>query len=204
MHHALITDRSPDELCAELKAQGVNVVGNPDVSVHTYGELSVDDARRISQFASLKAVGAGKYFIIAFDKAGTEAQNALLKVVEEAPGDSHFFFSTPFPGALLPTLRSRSVVEQRGGAVQSDASVESAKAFLRLGYAERLSHVEKLVTQAQRSGDRTQVTALVQALVYVAASRDTLDAVRYLAQNGSSPKLILSHLAVTLPLVAQQ
>lgn len=203
MHHALITDRSVEELCAQLVADGITLVGNPDVSIARYGELSVDDARRISQFAALKAVGVGKYFVIAFERAGTEAQNALLKVVEEAPGDSHFFFSTPFPGALLPTLRSRSVVEQRSS-TQSRDSENVARTFLALTYAERLSHIEKAVTQAQKSGDKSALKALVHALVRVAPSRDTLDAARYIEQNGSSPKLILSHLAVTLPLVVER
>lgn len=203
MHHALITDRSVDEISAQLVAEGVAIAGNPDVMVTRYSELSVDDARRISQFASLKAVGAGKYLVIAFDRAGTEAQNALLKVVEDAPGNSHFFFSTPFPGALLPTLRSRSVVESRHSA-QNLESENMARAFLTLTYAERLTQVEKLVTQAQKSGDKSVLKSLVHALVHVAPSRDTLDAARYIEQNGSSPKLILSHLAVTLPLVAKR
>jgi len=203
MHHALITDRSVEEICAQLVAEGVTLAGNPDVTVTRYGELGVDDARRISQFASLKAVGAGKYFVIAFDRAGTEAQNALLKVVEDAPGDSHFFFSTPFPGALLPTLRSRSVVEGRSSTKNLE-SENMARAFLTLTYAERLSQVEKLVTQAQKSGDKSALKSLVHALVHVAPSRDTLDAARYIEQNGSSPKLILSHLAVTLPLVVER
>ncbi|MCL9972440.1 MAG: hypothetical protein NBV63_03500 [Candidatus Pacebacteria bacterium] len=203
MHHALITDRSVEELCAQLVAGGVTLVGNPDVSITRYGELNVDDARRISQFASLKAVGGGKYFVIAFDRAGTEAQNALLKVVEEAPGDSHFYFSTPLPGSLLPTLRSRCTVEQRH-AHDDVAGENSARIFLKATYAERLTQVEKLVTLAQKSGDKSTLKALVHALVHVAPSRDTLDAARYIEQNGSSPKLILSHLAVTLPLVVER
>jgi hypothetical protein len=174
------------------------VHGNPDVLTFTIGELAVDDARQISTYAQLKSVSGAKYFIVAFSRAGVEAQNALLKVVEEAPGNTHFFFCTQNTGALLPTLRSRCITVSSEFRVQS-SEAEEAKAFLKLSYAERLSKVEKLVTAAQRSGERTEIRAFTRALVEVAPSRETLNAARYIEQNGSSPKLVLSHLAVSLP-----
>lgn len=198
LHHAYITDASQTDVTALLTARGVSVHGNPDVLTFTIGELAVDDARQISTYAQLKSVSGAKYFIVAFSRAGVEAQNALLKVVEEAPGNTHFFFCTQNTGALLPTLRSRCITvsgELRAESVEA----EEAKAFLKLSYAERLSKVEKLVTAAQRSGERTEIRAFTRALVEVAPSRETLNAARYIEQNGSSPKLILSHLAVSLP-----
>lgn len=199
--HARLTQRTADTLITELKEQGVSVMQNPDLLVLTYTELAVDDARQISTYAHLKAVGDGKYLIVSFDRAGVEAQNALLKVVEEAPGNSHFYFSTPNLGSVIPTLRSRCIVETQTSDVLRTSDVQHARAFLALRYAERLALIEKLVTQAQRSQDRTPIREFVRALVHAHPSRETLDAVRYLDQNGSSPKLVLSHLAVTLPLL---
>jgi len=200
LHHAYITDASQTDVTALLTSRGVSVHGNPDVLTFTMGELAVDDARQISTYAQLKSVGGAKYFIVAFSRAGVEAQNALLKVVEEAPGNTHFFFCTQNTGALLPTLRSRCITVSSELRVESSER-EEAKEFLALSYAERLSKVEKLVTAAQRSGDRTEIRAFTRALVEVAPRRETLDAARYLEQNGSSPKLVLSHLAVSLPKV---
>jgi hypothetical protein len=198
LHHAYITDATQADVLAVLASRGVSVHGNPDVLTFTIGELAVDDARQISTYAQLKSVSGAKYFIVVFSRAGVEAQNALLKVVEEAPGNTHFFFCTQNTGALLPTLRSRCIAVSAEYRVESSER-EEASEFLTLSYAERLSKIEKLVTAAQRSGDRTHVRAFARALVEVAPRRETLDAARYLEQNGSSPKLILSHLAVSLP-----
>lgn len=193
--HAYLTSRTPELIKQELVASGVRVSQNSDVLFLRYSELSVDDARTISSFAFLKAVSDAKYFVIAFDRAGHEAQNALLKVVEEAPGNSHFYFSTPNPGSILPTLRSRCVVE-RSEHVAHDR--DDVSEFLRAGYAERLLQVERMVAQAQRAQDRTPLREFARALVRARPCQATLDAARYLEQNGASPKLVLSHLAVAL------
>lgn len=200
-HHAYITKQSSSDVVADLVKSGVHVVGNPDVLQLSYAEVSVDDSRMISTYAFLKPIGDKKYIVISFDRAGVEAQNALLKVVEEAPGNTIFYFCTPQPGALIPTLRSRCVAISSESRVQR-SEIDDAKEFLKLGFAERLALVEKLVTTAQKAGDRTSVREFARSLVVVHPSRATLDAVRYLDQNGSSPKLVLSHLAVSLPLVA--
>lgn len=198
--HAHLTSRTAAEVQHELSARGVDVTRNPDVLCSTYGELSVDDARAIAQYASLKAVAGAKYLILAFDRIGVEAQNALLKVVEEAPGGSHFYLCTPHPGALIPTLRSRCIVETLSSTRVPDER-EDVATFLSSGYADRLSRVEKMVTALQRTQDRSEVRAFVRALVRAQPCRTTLDAARYLEQHGSSPKLVLSHLAVVLPQV---
>jgi hypothetical protein len=200
LHHAYITDAAQAEVVSLLESRGVVTHANPDLLTFALSELAVDDARQISTFAQLTSVSDAKYFIISFSRAGPEAQNALLKVVEEAPGNTHYFFCTPNPGALLPTLRSRCITVSSELRVQSE-EYEDAKEFLVLTYAERLSKVEKLVAAAQRSGDRAQIRSFTRALVEVAPNRETLSAARYLEQNGSSPKLVLSHLAVSLPRV---
>lgn len=193
--HAVLTTRPVALVLKELGQRGVSVAGNPDVMVLTYTEFSVDDARQVTTYAFLKSVSDAKYFVISFDRAGVEAQNALLKVVEEAPGNSNFFFCTPNTGSIIPTLRSRCIVV--GGT--RDEVTDEAKTFLALSYAERLAQVEKMVTAAQRSGDRTPLRAFARALVHAHPSRETLVAARYLEQNGASPKLVFSHLAVALP-----
>lgn len=54
------------------------------------------------------ALGAGKVFII--DEAellAREAQNAMLKTLEEPPANTWFFLITSLPDRLLPTIHSR-------------------------------------------------------------------------------------------------
>ena len=42
-------------------------------------------------------------------ESSPEAANALLKLLEEPPGDSRFILTSARPGSLLPTIRSRTV-----------------------------------------------------------------------------------------------
>jgi DNA polymerase-3 subunit delta' len=42
-------------------------------------------------------------------EASQEAANALLKLLEEPPADTHFMLTSSEPGRLLPTIRSRTV-----------------------------------------------------------------------------------------------
>jgi hypothetical protein len=54
------------------------------------------------------ALGHGKVFIIdEADLLRDEAQNAMLKTLEEPPAQTYFFLITSLPDHLLPTVRSR-------------------------------------------------------------------------------------------------
>jgi len=211
LHHAYIVTgpaHEGGEAVLELLTQrGVEVKTNPDLIRLTYTDLLVDDARAISTYALLTSLGDSKYFIISFSKANDAAQNALLKVVEEAPGNSVFFFCTESIGGILATLRSRSVHVTAGEGADQDQSL--AKEFLSLSYADRLSKIEKMVTASQKAQDRTPIRNFISELTVHAhagkigpkALRELVEAGRYLNLNGSSPKVVLSHLAVTLPVV---
>lgn len=207
LHHAyIVKGGTSDEVTAMLEKRGVDIKGNADVLTFRYAEMLVDDARSVASYAFLKSVGESKYFILSFDRANDAAQNALLKVVEEAPGKTVFFFCVQSEGGLLATLRSRCV-SVRGSAVVDESDTDDAKEFLELPYPERLVQVDKLVAASQKAQDRTGVRAFVRSLVTEAHAaklapnslRALLNADRYLRLSGSSPKVVLSHLAVALP-----
>lgn len=215
LHHAYIVagpstgsgQASPaGEVLEMLKKRGVEVKTNADVLQLTYSELLVDDARSIASYAFLKSVGESKYFIITFSRANDAAQNALLKVVEEAPGNTIFFFCVDAVGHLLATVRSRCVAVSSSKDKEQRDEAEEALTFLKKSYADRLTFVDKLIAQAKKYDDKTHLRAFVRELVLVAHSakvpptkmRDLLNAEGYLRLQGASPKSILSHLAVVL------
>ena len=72
-------------------------------------EIGVDQARELKRFAQLHAVAARcKMAIIDdADRLSLAAQNALLKTLEEPPGQALLVLVTASPGALLSTVRSR-------------------------------------------------------------------------------------------------
>ncbi len=90
-----------------LREEGIETKGNPDVYVKAYRQFGIDDARELRERASLRALGERRIFIVAAPDLNREAQNALLKTLEEPPESVLFFFILPSPEALLGTLRSR-------------------------------------------------------------------------------------------------
>lgn len=71
--------------------------------------IVVDQIRRLSELAVYSpSRGKARVFIIEpADRMNTEAQNALLKTLEEPPGRSVLILVTSRPNVLLPTVRSR-------------------------------------------------------------------------------------------------
>ena len=74
-------------------------------------EIGVKEVRELLARAHLSSALGGRRVILidhAHELTG-EATNALLKDVEEPGSDLVFIFISPYPGLLLPTLRSRLV-----------------------------------------------------------------------------------------------
>ncbi len=73
------------------------------------GEIGVDDVRRLGPFFSQTAAEGGWRIAIvdAADEMNRNAQNALLKILEEPPSKGLLLLVCHAPGRLLPTIRSR-------------------------------------------------------------------------------------------------
>lgn len=72
--------------------------------------LKIKDAREIIRQAHLTSESK-KTIIIAAQAFGEDAQSALLKVLEEPPNNIEFVIITKNKNALLPTIRSRMMIE---------------------------------------------------------------------------------------------
>ena len=73
-------------------------------------ELKIDEARKIIDEAYIAEV-ENKIIVISAVKFRDEAQNALLKILEEPPRNTIFFLVAPSITLLLPTIRSRLMVQ---------------------------------------------------------------------------------------------
>ncbi len=84
-----------------IRALGKDSVAR-DISIHVIREFLLAPASRST------ALGRGKIFVVEeAERMTTEAQNGLLKMLEEPPGRALMILLTETPGALLPTIRSR-------------------------------------------------------------------------------------------------
>lgn len=74
--------------------------------------ISIEDCRETMQALSLRPLGRAR--VVCVDPVSAlmpAAANALLKTLEEPPPQTYFFLLASSRGSLLPTLRSRAVVQ---------------------------------------------------------------------------------------------
>ncbi len=156
--YGLIGDTSvADELVVILENDfDIKKEGNQDFFYNKYESLTIDDARNLKKMHESRPVSAKgkKIFIVVADNINTEAQNALLKLLEEPAPYAHFFIIIPQMNLLLPTVRSRlhfvntdRVVTENGA--DNDLS-EVVKKFLDEGKAKRLEIVKKVADEISK------------------------------------------------------
>lgn len=103
-----------DRLARAQKISPKALVTNP---------TSVDDARELRKLVSL-----GQSLILNNAHNLTiEAQNALLKTLEEPPENVQIFLLTPDPELLLPTVVSRCVINDLGSLSNFSISAQDRK-----------------------------------------------------------------------------
>ena len=135
--------------------------------------VSVSQAREVRSDAYIKA-HEGRSKVYLFDQAQAltpEAQNAMLKVIEEPPSGSLFVFCLPAAGALLETIRSRSNTialpaeeEQKAKGVREkleDAVTLLTDAVIARGEAGQMAALIPLEKDRQRMLDAMELIGLV-------------------------------------------
>ncbi|HXK39748.1 MAG TPA: hypothetical protein VJ837_02870, partial [Candidatus Paceibacterota bacterium] len=128
-----------------------------------------------------------------------EAQNALLKMLEDPSPRTHFFLVTPHPELLLPTLRSRFAALE----VEKAVDLTAAARFLAASYAERAVIAGELIENASRSAAEGLVRGIVVLLHQRGADPDLLSHIerlrRYSTDPASSLKMILDCCMYSIP-----
>lgn len=170
--------------------------------------FGIDQSRLLKERQSRKvAAGERRIFILAIGSITLEAQQALLKTLEEPNPNNLFFLIAPSEYLFLPTLRSRfEIIRLPPPALISD----EAGHFLSLAPEARLAFLADKLT-AEENNKEPLFTFLNQLEVFLAPkvklSRGEkikiLEAIKtardFIRQRGSNPRLILEHLALVLP-----
>jgi hypothetical protein len=171
----------------------------PDVLFFRYERMGIGDVRSLIYQAGLRPVAReSRAFIIAADTILPEAQNALLKLLEEPNAHTVFYIVTAREDMLLPTLLSR--LNRRASEAQS-VDTHAFLAFKKAPYAERL----QMITEKLGAEDVAWVTALIQGIAahaHTTRQAKLIEEVLYVEScilaPGSSKKMLLEHLALTL------
>ncbi len=193
-----------DLLIERLRTEGVTETGSPDLFTHTYRKFGVDEAEEIRSRARLKPVRDERRVVAFFVSAPTtEAQNALLKTLEDPAGNPLFFIVTPSPETLLATVRSRTQRLEISGGEEANVDV-----FLSATREKRLEMLKPLYEHdADEGRDMAGVRAFLHALERRFAEEPNrapaLHAIyraeKFVGDKGSLLKALLEQVALLTP-----
>ena len=189
-HHAL--------LCVGATFETKAIDGVED-TVLTFTRMGIDDVRALQQQVFQRSVESKRRFIVIVDTITTEAQNALLKILEEPPADTQFILVVPNAERLLPTVRSRLEIVDSEEVNKIDESV--AREFIQESVGERL---EEIATRS-KDKDVAWMQVLVSGLEIEAGARSNTRLMQSLMQyrqyetlTGASKKMLLEDIALAI------
>jgi DNA polymerase III delta prime subunit len=170
-----------------------------DVRHYRGVRMGIDEARTIIYEAYLKPIQEDKRsFIIAYAGLTLDAQNALLKLLEDPPVTAQFFIIIDREELLIPTVRSRLLIVAREDIQAIDAECLD---FFTFSVAERLT----LIANRMKNKDDVWAREMIRAIEEKAYTDKnipvlkTLDELRpFYDTQGASRKMILEHLALML------
>lgn len=163
----------------------------------TYDRLGIGEARTLQSLAYSKpAESTYKCIVFRAYDITVEAQNALLKLLEEPPVSTRCVIIVPHTLRLLPTLLSR--VQE----VYSDTALEQSdvwQTFVAAPVAERLTQIETNI----KAKDAAWLVEMHRSLIaWMRADTSVTPALQLVAERlqtrGASNKMLLELLALEL------
>lgn len=211
IHHAYIIEGQNEPIREKLLAFIEHdlehpIQGNPDFWHEKFDTFTIDDARALREQQALKAIAyPRKIFVLEVYSMTAEAQNALLKIFEEPSAGTHFFIITNSADVFLPTLRSRVIVVEDDG--KTDAQKALIQKFRSSLMAERMNMIAPIIEEKDKAAAGNFIDGLIielskkQTAESASLLKELLQMRSYLADRSPSLKLILEHIAVTLPII---
>ncbi|NCN52326.1 hypothetical protein GW943_00750 [Candidatus Parcubacteria bacterium] len=175
-------------------------VPGTDVQHMSVDRLGIDEARTLRRESSLRPFNRSyRTFVIAFTSATGEAQNALLKTLEEPAEGTQLYVVVPREDVLLATVRSRLVLLD-GAAVDTLVPREAAT-FLARTPAERLADIAEKIKEKDFAWMESVLTGL-EIHAHTERNhelmREVLFVREYFAAPGSSKKMLLEQLSLSI------
>lgn len=216
LHHAYIIEGEKEGVIKQLTAffeqdLGLTLANNPDYFRAEFETFGVEEAHLLKERQSfLSAAGqssARKIFVICAERFSVEAQNALLKTLEEPTAGTHIFFILPSIARVLPTVRSRAVILHDA---PHESAAKNANAFFAASYTEREKLITPIVEEKNRAGAAGLLSGmediLKKRLKRTGALREyhaALSAINkcrtHLSGRAPSLKMLLEYVAAALP-----
>ena len=202
------------EVSDDVRAREHIKANDPDFLERAYEKFGVEEAAELKTLASFKSAGERSFFIIAISSITTEAQQALLKLLEEPRAGLMLVLVLPH-GVLLPTLRSRMLeYPLKPKLAAQKVSEPQISTFLKAPNKARSAAITELLKDDE--GTRERVRAFLNGLEaelhakllqskgkkeFREALEDIAKVRSYAGDRSPSFKMLLEHVALALPKV---
>ncbi|MEK7552128.1 MAG: hypothetical protein AAB534_01805 [Patescibacteria group bacterium] len=180
--------------------------------------FGIDESRELKNRHLSKALGESgrKVFVVRTKFITNEAQNALLKILEEPQPNSFFFFILPSSENLLPTLMSRFMpikrMADRPKREKSVAAPFEMDYFLSLSIPARIRLLAQIIEDKDKGEAKKFLNHLEVALRKKVKLKEISDeqvnafeiiskSRNYLNNRSASVKIILENVAMVIPRV---
>lgn len=208
-HHAVLVEASVRDALASSFFQELQALS----PVHTFFNhkiLDISGARAIISWAQTP-YNDEKIGLISFNTIGLEAQNALLKILEEPRHGVRLVLITSNTANIIDTVLSRVHVVKEN---KSAEDLHEAEKFLATSYESRISlpYVVELLSRSEKINgkerkDKEGIRLFILALTTVLEQKhvdakyiqETLEIASYVADPSSSGKALMEYLALLLP-----
>lgn len=209
VHHAYlcrVTEVKPESITSFIDSLAI-----AEVDYISLDNLGIADVRTLIEKAFIRPqVGEKQLLVICFCSITVEAQQALLKLLEEPPASTAFVFCIPKTLYFLPTLLSRfqSVVIENS--VNEDDVPEAFTNFISRTIPERVNEIGvRLTTKDTKWVEEIKDGLLIclkkHSLQTTPTTNSTLFWIaEHLQTRGASNKMLLEELALTIKLAAEK
>jgi DNA polymerase III delta prime subunit len=221
LYHSYVVEGEPEttgtSLLEFLEVRGDAEKRSPDVLFQVYESFAMEDSCEIKDWHSRLGISKSKKIcIIATKFINREAEQALLKIIEEPAENTHFFIIVPDASVLLGTILSRVHIIKTNERGDKDIKKEALE-FLSASVKSRIDTVASIVKEnksEENSGQlRFYATSFINELENIFYQKFkknikdnkikfTLEEIQkargYLSTPGASVKMILEHLALVI------
>ncbi|HEY4484073.1 MAG TPA: hypothetical protein VI752_02790 [Candidatus Paceibacterota bacterium] len=181
----------------------IDNLNHPDLWIRNYTTFTIEDSRDLKKFNQTKASLNNKIALISANSITAEAQQSLLKVLEEPYPGVMIFLVLPNINLLLPTIMSRVEILE----IENKSMVKNKEAlhFLSLSISERLLLLEEW-RKKDVAENRLWATGLLNGIeMYIKNNNinngllSILNIKKYISDQSFSFRLAFLYLALALP-----
>jgi len=223
LYHSYVIEGEPEKtgllLLKFLEKRGDIESQSPDVLFQIYESFTMEDSEEIKNWHSKYGISKSKKVcIIATKFINREAEQTLLKIIEEPAEGTHFFIIVPDSSLLLPTILSRVQLIKITKGIDEDKEIsKKALSFLTSTPKNRIDMVASIIKENKDEENSGQLRYYaisflneLESIIYQKFKKDKGDKKiefslneigkcrEYLSVSGASVKMILEHIALVI------